>query len=100
MFFMKSYGQKFNEKPFCSEFVQNLAMILLQVSKLGCRAFALLFDDINPTLKPSDAVVYKSSAQAQASLTNELFTYLKKPRFLFCPTGKLSFNESYFVIFF
>lgn len=58
-----------------------------QVSKLGCTAFALLFDDINPMLKPSDAAVFKSSAHAQASVTNEVYTYLKEPKFLFCPTG-------------
>jgi len=59
-----------------------------QVAKLGCKAFALLFDDINPLLKPSDAAVFKSSAHAQASVTNELYSYLKEPKFLFCPTGK------------
>lgn len=62
-----------------------------QVGKLGCKAFALLFDDINPTLKPHDAAVFASSAQAQASLTNELFLYMKEQQFLFCPTGKNSF---------
>jgi len=60
-----------------------------QVSKLGCKAFALLFDDINPTLKPNDAAVYASSAHAQASLTNELFDHMKEQQFLFCPTGML-----------
>jgi protein O-GlcNAcase/histone acetyltransferase len=57
-----------------------------QVSKLGCHAFALLFDDIDPRLKPADAAVFESSAHAQAQVSNELFTYLKEPHFLFCPT--------------
>ena len=54
---------------------------------MGCHAFALLFDDIDPRLKAVDSVVFESSAHAQASLANELYTYLKDPQFLFCPTG-------------
>ena len=67
----------------------NSACILFsfQVNKLGCKAFAILFDDINPTLKPADAAVFASSAEAQACLTNELFDYMKTQQFLFCPTG-------------
>ena len=64
-----------------------LSFFPIQVSKLGCKAFALLFDDINPTLKPADAAVYSSSAEAQAMLTNELFDHMKSQQFLFCPTG-------------
>jgi len=59
-----------------------------QVSKLGCHAFALLFDDIDPRLKAADMAVFESSAHAQANIANELFEYLKEPEFLFCPTGK------------
>ncbi|XP_047128039.1 protein O-GlcNAcase isoform X1 [Hydra vulgaris] len=66
--------------------VNALKRKMKQVSRLGCKAFALLFDDINPTLKPSDALIYKSSGHAQAILTNELFDFLKRPQFLFCPT--------------
>lgn len=36
-----------------------------------------------------DCNLYKSSAEAQSILANELFQYLKKPKFLFCPTGKI-----------
>ena len=61
------------------------------MSKLGCKSFAILFDDIDPRLKVPDSNIYKSSGDAQAILANELFQYLKKPRFLFCPTGKSLF---------
>ena len=63
-------------------------MFFCQVSKLGCKCFALLFDDIDPRLKAPDSNLYQSSAEAQSILTNELFQYLKKTRFMFCPTGE------------
>jgi len=58
-----------------------------QVKELGCKAFALLFDDIDPVLCSSDMEEFESSAHAQASVTNMMFETLDKPRFLFCPTG-------------
>eukprot|EP00794_Sanderia_malayensis_P000208 gene208-823_t len=70
----------------CAADVAALKRKMKQVSKLGCRSFAILFDDIDPRLKPPDSNIYKSSGDAQAILSNELFSYLKKPRFLFCPT--------------
>ncbi|XP_065057024.1 protein O-GlcNAcase-like [Rhopilema esculentum] len=70
----------------CAADVAALKRKMKQVSKLGCKSFAILFDDIDPRLKVSDCNLYKSSAEAQSILTNELFQYLKKPRFLFCPT--------------
>lgn len=60
----------------------------LQVKNLGCKAFALLFDDIDPVLCTVDMNKYGSSANAQAAITNLMFNVLDKPRFLFCPTGK------------
>ncbi|CAL8078534.1 unnamed protein product [Calicophoron daubneyi] len=58
-----------------------------QVSKLGCRAFALLFDDIEPRLCPADREVFTSSARAQVVIANEIYDYLGCPNvFLFCPT--------------
>ena len=74
----------------CYVFLMVYFFPLFQVSKLGCKSFAILFDDIDPRLKVPDCNLYKSSAEAQSILTNELFQYLKKPRFLFCPTGKSS----------
>uniref|UniRef100_H2Z2S5 GH84 domain-containing protein n=1 Tax=Ciona savignyi TaxID=51511 RepID=H2Z2S5_CIOSA len=59
---------------------------LLQVQGLGCKAFALLFDDIDPVLCASDSEKFQSSANAQASITNIIYDVLDNPRFLFCPT--------------
>jgi len=59
---------------------------LQQVKDLGCTAFALLFDDIDPVLRPADLEKYESSAHAQAGITNKMFEKLEKPKFIFCPT--------------
>lgn len=60
---------------------------LRQVSDLGCRAFALLFDDIDHSLCQADSQVFSSFAQAQVSVTNEIYQSLGEPPvFLFCPT--------------
>lgn len=57
-----------------------------QVSQFGCKAFALLFDDIEPEMSKSDKEVFQSFAYAQVSVTNEIYNHLNCPRFLFCPT--------------
>ena len=57
---------------------------------MGCKAFALLFDDIDPVLCASDTEKFDSSADAQASITNLIFEALDKPRFIFCPTGNFT----------
>ncbi|XP_055592183.1 protein O-GlcNAcase [Uranotaenia lowii] len=57
-----------------------------QVSQFGCKAFALLFDDIEPGMCKSDKEVFQSFAHAQVSVTNEVYNHLNCPRFLFCPT--------------
>ena len=44
-----------------------------QVAQLGCRAFALLFDDIEPEMCKQDKEVFQSFAHAQVSVTNEIF---------------------------
>ncbi|XP_014662166.1 PREDICTED: protein O-GlcNAcase-like isoform X2 [Priapulus caudatus] len=59
---------------------------LEQVSHFGCRAFALLFDDIEADMCEADKAVFQSFAYAQVSVTNEVFQHLEQPRFLFCPT--------------
>jgi len=59
-----------------------------QVSSLGCKYFALLFDDIDDDLCPEDMSRFSSPAEAQCSITNDVYDYLKQPDiFLFCPTG-------------
>src|SRR6218665_1073757 len=58
-----------------------------QIQGIGCRAFALLFDDIKNELPDADRDHYQSLAVAQAMVTNEIFEHLQLPRiFLFCPT--------------
>lgn len=59
---------------------------LEQVQQIGCTSFALLFDDIEPDISETDKEVFQSFAQAQVSVTNEIFQTLGQPRFIFCPT--------------
>uniref|UniRef100_A0A8C7TTL4 GH84 domain-containing protein n=1 Tax=Oncorhynchus mykiss TaxID=8022 RepID=A0A8C7TTL4_ONCMY len=61
---------------------------LRQVSKLGCQAFAILFDDIDHSLCQADSQAFSSFAHAQVSVANEIYRFLGEPPvFLFCPTG-------------
>lgn len=61
-----------------------------QLSDLGCRDVALLFDDLPSRMAPEDATLFNSFAQAQCHVANNL--YERHPsrehggRFLFCPT--------------
>src|SRR5690606_32528165 len=59
---------------------------LEQVQQLGCNAFALLFDDIEPEISETDKEVFQSFAHAQVSVTNESYQELNSPMFMFCPT--------------
>ncbi|KAK8385333.1 hypothetical protein O3P69_012275 [Scylla paramamosain] len=59
---------------------------LEQVAQMGCNAFAILFDDIDPEMSGADKEVFQSFAHAQVSVTNEVFAHLSQPRFMFCPT--------------
>ncbi|XP_050068295.1 protein O-GlcNAcase [Anopheles maculipalpis] len=67
---------------------------LEQVSEFGCKAFALLFDDIEPDMSKPDKEVFQSFAHAQVSVTNEIFNHLNCPRFIFCPTEYCSSRAS------
>lgn len=59
-----------------------------QVSDLGCQAFAILFDDIDHSMCQADSEAFSSFAQAQVTVTNEIYRFLGEPAvFLFCPTG-------------
>lgn len=62
-----------------------------QMLELGCRDFALLFDDIPDELAPADRTRWGSFAGAQSDITNETFQWVQGRtrgggRFLFCPT--------------
>ncbi|XP_033119405.1 protein O-GlcNAcase-like isoform X2 [Anneissia japonica] len=59
---------------------------LEQVSQFGCKAFALLFDDIDTDLCQADKDGFQSLAHAQVSVTNEVYEHLNQPCFLLCPT--------------
>ncbi|XP_016890069.1 protein O-GlcNAcase isoform X2 [Cynoglossus semilaevis] len=60
---------------------------LRQVSDLGCQAFAILFDDIDHSMCQADSEAFSSFAQAQVTVTNEIYRFLGEPAvFLFCPT--------------
>ncbi|XP_054709720.1 protein O-GlcNAcase-like [Uloborus diversus] len=59
---------------------------LEQVRQFGCKAFALLFDDIEPEISETDKEVYQSFAHAQVAVSNEIYEYLSHPKFIFCPT--------------
>ena len=58
------------------------------MAKLGCKAFAILFDDIESRMTEADQQRFKSFADAQVFVANTLYESLGKPDvFLFCPTG-------------
>ncbi len=63
---------------------------LSQVIGLGCRHFAVLFDDIPAQLDPESASRFASPAMAQATAANAVYTFLRQripdARLLFCPT--------------
>jgi protein O-GlcNAcase/histone acetyltransferase len=69
-----------------SKEVATLKRKLDQVSQLGCKAFALLFDDIEAEMSKPDKEAFQSFAAAQVSVTNEIYQHLGQPKFLFCPT--------------
>lgn len=61
-----------------------------QMLALGCRNFALLFDDIPDRMAAEDLKRWDSFATAQCHVTNTIFRWVceRSPdaRFLFCPT--------------
>lgn len=59
-----------------------------QLVSLGCKSFAILFDDIEPNLiDERDKLKYSNNyAMAQVEISNMIYQHLKKPKFFFCPT--------------
>ncbi|VDO39866.1 unnamed protein product [Haemonchus placei] len=57
-----------------------------QVRMLGCESFALLFDDIECEMNEMDRKCFDSFVSAQVAVTNEVYEYLGRPQFFFCPT--------------
>lgn len=69
--------------------VSTLKRKLDQVASLGCRAFALLFDDIDTEMSEADKERFTSFAHAQVTLTNDVLEHLGNRAaggFLVCPT--------------
>lgn len=62
-----------------------------QLVELGCRRFAILFDDIPGGLTRADAAAFGSLAAAQAFAANHLLAYLRAAApgadLFFCPTA-------------
>ncbi len=62
-----------------------------QMLALGCRAFALLFDDIPGTLDGGDRTRWDSPASAQSHVANVILAWIRGreagARLLFCPTA-------------
>lgn len=65
-----------------------------QLMGLGCRHFALLFDDIPDAMDPVDVARWGSLAAAQSGVVNALFDWTRErcagAEFLFCPTAYCS----------
>ena len=57
-----------------------------QLKSAGCGAFLILWDDIDTTLPKEDSDAFESLAEAQISISNQVFVHLGRPLFLFCPT--------------
>jgi protein O-GlcNAcase/histone acetyltransferase len=62
-----------------------------QLLEVGCRHFGLLFDDLTGELSSADLQEYSSLAAAECSISNQVFTWLRKQspqsQMLFCPTA-------------
>jgi protein O-GlcNAcase/histone acetyltransferase len=71
-----------------------------QMHAIGCRDFALLFDDIPDRLAPPDAARFASFAAAHSHVANALFHWARarslRGRFFVCPTpycGRMAARE-------
>ena len=69
---------------------RNLEAKVAQLTELGIRDFTLLFDDIPSRLSAEDSRSFKTFAQAQCSVANELLAFVSRTaaegQFFFCPT--------------
>jgi len=72
------------------EEMEILRQRLEQMLEIGVRHFALLFDDLPGKMTQQDRDRFSSVAEAQASVTNSIFEWLRDQhseiRLLFCPT--------------
>ncbi|KAL6733159.1 hypothetical protein Aduo_003835 [Ancylostoma duodenale] len=64
----------------------SIKLLDFEVRMLGCESFALLFDDIECEMNETDRQYFSSFVAAQVDVTNEVYEYLGRPQFFFCPT--------------
>jgi protein O-GlcNAcase/histone acetyltransferase len=57
-----------------------------QLREIGCKQFAILFDDIPSKLSDNDQKSFSSFARAHAHITNRLFKHISGLPLFFCPT--------------
>ena len=56
-----------------------------QLVRIGCKGFAVLWDDIGTNLPSADKEAFSTLADAQVKVCNEIYEHLKRPAFLTCP---------------
>ena len=56
-----------------------------QLVRIGCKGFAVLWDDIDTHLPLVDMKAFNTLADAHVKVCNEIYEHLKQPAFLTCP---------------
>ena len=56
-----------------------------QMVRIGCKGFAVLWDDIDTHLPLIDMKAFNTLADAHVKVCNEIYEHLKQPAFLTCP---------------
>ena len=56
-----------------------------QLVRIGCKGFAVLWDDIGTQLPVADMEAFDTLADAHVKVCNEIYEHLKRPAFLTCP---------------
>ena len=56
-----------------------------QLVEIGCKGFAVLWDDIGTQLPVADRNTFNSLGDAHVKVCNEVYEHLKRPAFLTCP---------------
>ena len=56
-----------------------------QLVRIGCKGFAVLWDDIDTHLPLVDRKAFNTLADAHVKVCNEIYEHLKQPSFLTCP---------------
>ena len=67
------------------EDIVRLKAKLDQMVRIGCKGFAVLWDDIDTHLPLVDMKAFNTLADAHVKVCNEVYEHLKQPAFLTCP---------------